>query len=325
MRKLSLVLVAAAALAVAPAQAADYTVTGGRLDWTLPNHFVSGDPARTWLGYLTNASGPGAANGSASVTLPATMTDPAGTAVTTVGASAARGLDQLYTISFPVAAAGGTYSDTGVGGVELGGLATFVTHGLSLTLGDPQVRLNGLAGALHASGVNASGAPYDRTNPQLLLDLTTAEVKLRADGARVITGIVPTSAPGTVLSGAPAGSRVFFGRMALTLELDYPQGGTGPVVAGSPGAEGPRGAAGPQGPAGARGPAGKSTTIRTFRLKRAPFPGTAKRRVTLLKRGKVLATGSVQRRTLRLGYTTGTKLKGSYVLKSGARRATVKL
>ena len=39
MRTLALALAAAALLAAAPAAgAADYTVTGGKLDWTIANH-----------------------------------------------------------------------------------------------------------------------------------------------------------------------------------------------------------------------------------------------------------------------------------------------
>ena len=43
------------------------------------------------------------------------------------------------------------------------------------------------------------------------------------------------------------------------------------------------------------------------------------------KTGKVLATGTLQGRKLRLSHLAGTKLKGSYVvqLANGTRRATV--
>src|SRR5690349_16727626 len=121
MRKLLVGATAAAVLGTSPAAfAADYKVTGGKLDWTIPNDWVSGQANRTWLGYLTNSTGPGAANGSASVTAPATITAPDGTAITTVTTAATRGQDQLYTISYPVDAEGaGTYSDYGVGTVKL--------------------------------------------------------------------------------------------------------------------------------------------------------------------------------------------------------------
>ena len=71
MRKITLALAAAAATlaAAAPASAADYTVTGGKLDWTIANAFTSfGDPTRTWLGYVTfnQVGNPGSSNGTAS-------------------------------------------------------------------------------------------------------------------------------------------------------------------------------------------------------------------------------------------------------------------
>ena len=64
MRTFTLALAAAALLAAAPAaSAADFTVTGGKLDWTMANQYAGGgDAARTWLGYATNTarnSGPG--------------------------------------------------------------------------------------------------------------------------------------------------------------------------------------------------------------------------------------------------------------------------
>ena len=59
MRTLTLALAAAALLAAAPAaSAAHYTVTGGKLDWTMANQYAgSGDADRTWLGYVTNTVG----------------------------------------------------------------------------------------------------------------------------------------------------------------------------------------------------------------------------------------------------------------------------
>ena len=76
MRKLILTLGATALLAApAAASAADYTVTGGRLDWTMTNLYdATPDPARTWLGYATYTVGGGAANGYISPVAPASMT-----------------------------------------------------------------------------------------------------------------------------------------------------------------------------------------------------------------------------------------------------------
>jgi hypothetical protein len=126
--------------------------------------------------------------------------------------------------------------------------------------------------------------------------------------------------------------------MRITLALAYPEPGTGPrgekgdagtPVLGFPGAPGPAGPQGPAGPRGPAGPKGTSAKVSTFTLKRAPFAGSAKRAVRLLQRrtGKVLATGTLRGRTLRLSHLETTKLKGSYVLRlaHGKRKATVKL
>jgi hypothetical protein len=129
--------------------------------------------------------------------------------------------------------------------------------------------------------------------------------------------------------------------MTLTLGLEYPASGTGPAgpagpqgetgatAQASPGAQGP---AGPQGPVGPAGPAGKNGTsakISTFTLKQAPFTGKATRKVRVLQRrtGKVLATGTLKGRKLRVSHLETTKLKGSYVLRltTGTRRAVISL
>ena len=105
MRPVALAFVAAALLAAAPAaHAADYTVTGGKLDWTIANFFVSGDPDRTWLGYASNTTGGGAPNGNITATAPATIKDRSGTVVPIVDGTTPRGLDRLYTLSYPGAA-----------------------------------------------------------------------------------------------------------------------------------------------------------------------------------------------------------------------------
>src|SRR4051794_3178743 len=173
MRKTTLALAAAALLAAAsPASAADYTVTGGKLDWTIANAFTGfNDANRTWLGYVTfnQAGNPGSSNGNATVTAPATLTGPTGAAVASVDPLSARGLDQLYTFGYPVTA-GGAYNDQGVGSVEAKGSVTFVIHGVPITVVDPLITLNGLTGTLKASGVTASqsgaAATYDRSTTQ---------------------------------------------------------------------------------------------------------------------------------------------------------------
>ena len=94
-------------------------------------------------------------------------------------------------------------------------------------------------------------------------------------------------------------------------------------MTGRPPVGSPAGPVGPTGPAGPRGATGKSAKISSFTLKTAPFAGSAKRSVKLLQRktGKVLATGTVQGRKLRLSHLSSTKLKGSYVLTRRQRQA----
>ncbi len=149
-RTLTLALASTALLAAAPAaHAATYTVKGGKLDWTQANQLTSfSDPAATFLGYITSSFSAGAVTSSDG----ATMAGPSG-AVTTIDTSSARGTDQLYTLTYPGAA--GTISDEGVGAVELTGTVTWTTHGLPITVTNPQLTLNGLTGTLAASGAAA--------------------------------------------------------------------------------------------------------------------------------------------------------------------------
>ena len=332
MRKLILALSAAALVAApATASAADYKVTGGKLDWTIANYFASGDANRTWLGYATATTGPGAANGFVTAVAPATITGPAG-AVTTVDGTSPRLIDSLYTLGFPVNA-NGTYSDAGVGAVALTGTLNMAVHNIPLTLKDPKITLNGLTGTVTGEGVNLSG-PVDHSKVQFNLDLSKSQVVQRADGSKQITGIVPASTADTVMGGFPAGT-TRYGTMSLTLAVEYPAPNSGPqgekgepgtTTLGSPGTSGP---VGPQGPVGPRGPAGKSAKISTFKLAKAPFAGTATRTVRVLQRktGKVLATGTLKGRTLRVSHLEATKLKGSFVVRltNGTRRAVITL
>ena len=134
MRKLILTLGATALLAApAAASAADYTVTGGRLDWTMANLYdATPDPARTWLGYATYTVGGGAANGSISPIAPATLTGPTGATVDVVNTTAARGASELYKLTYPAATTGSTFSATGAGrikaSIELTGAFKFQIH-----------------------------------------------------------------------------------------------------------------------------------------------------------------------------------------------------
>ena len=117
--------------------------------------------------------------------------------MTIIDGASPRGVDQLFTLGYPVAAAGGTYTDAGVGSVELEGTFTFTVHGFPITLVNPLVKLDGLTGTLAASGSatdrGGATAPFDRSKTQFTLDLSNATVTLRANGARTINGIVPVS------------------------------------------------------------------------------------------------------------------------------------
>jgi Htaa len=320
MRKTTIALAAAALLAAAsPASAADYTVSGGKLDWTIANAFTGfGDANRTWLGYVTfnQPNNPSSSNGTATATAPATLTGPAGAPAASVDPASARGVDQLYTFGYPVAA-GGTYNDRGVGSVETTGTVTFTVHGSPITVVDPLITLNGLTGTLKASGVAASrtGQPftYDRSKPQFTLDLSNAEVKLRADGSRRIVGIIPLNTADTALTGFDPNS-ARYGTMSLTLGLD--QSATPQV--------GATGRDGANGTNGKDGKDGRDATLRVIRLKTAPFKTSTEVHVRLVDRstGKTVARGTAERKTLRLGVLTGTTLKGKYLLERTAKKAS---
>jgi len=317
---LSLALVAGATSA-APASAA--TVTGGSLDWTAANVYETGAPAgtnRTWLGYVTGP--PPLAVGSA--------TPSAGATGDTVDTGSARGATELYTWSY--GATGGSYDEyTGTGTIDYTGVVTFnsTAHGFTITVDNPQVVLNGNTGQVFASGQSSSGT-YDRSAPLFNLDLSNSNVTLHADGTRSITGIVPslatanTAFPANYAVGAgPDRTPNTFGAFGLQVRLS---GGGG----GSIGPAGPAGPIGPVGPAGPQGPAGKATVQRA-RLKRAPFPGRRSHQVVVMtKRGRMVTTGRVRGRNLRLKASVG-RIEGVYVLRrvgrlrSGKRTVAVRI
>lgn len=319
MRKLIYAFSAAALLAVpATASATDYKVTGGKLDWTQANYFASGDNARTWLGYATRVGDParGFANGWVTAVAPATITGPTG-AVTTVDGTSPRLIDSLYTFGFPVSA-GGTYSDLGVGTVDLSGTLDMEAHE-DLEFKDPRITLNGLTGTLTALGKNLT-TTLDHSKVQFDLDLSNAQVIQRADGSKRITGIVPVGTAHTAMAGFPAG-QTRFGTMSLTLAVTEEKT---PAVLAGPGATGPAGPAGIAGPAGA---AGRDATLKVVRLAKAAFATKHEVHVRLIDRKtkKSIALGTVEGRTLRLSVLSGTTLKGSYTLKRTAKKASGKL
>jgi Htaa len=323
---LALAVLSAAAL---PAAAQAGTVKSATLDWTQYNVYVSSaNPVdKTWLGYVT---GPlmANANGTATPVAPATGD--------TVTPASARGNTEDYTTSFP--GTSGTYDATdGTGTIELDGGLAFHSepfpagHGFDISVEKPKLVLDGLTGKLYASGMRAPDnaipndpTTYDRTQPVFTLDLSKADVKLRADGSRVISGIVPTLAvnkyafPSNYAAGAgPDRTPNTFGSFSLTVK----------TTGGDQGPKGDAGATGATGPAGKDGVAGKNgtnATIRTVKavLAKAPYRGGATRKVTVSSTtGKKLATGTLKGRVLKVTLADGVKsLSGKVKVKaSGAK------
>jgi hypothetical protein len=310
-------LLAALALATAavPASASAATVTAGHLDWTQTAVYNSGTPQRTWLGYVTGDPSVGLAGGSATPTAPAT-----GPAVDT---TSPRGTTSTYTTVFPTTS--GTYDpNTGVGSIDLDGGLTYTSlvHMFTITVTKPRIVLNGLAGQLFASGAGGGDTPtYDRAKPLFNLDLTNATVTLKADGSRVLSGIVPSIAtskwafPSPYLAGAgPDRDPNTFGSFSLAIAIN-PADLTGPA-----------GATGSAGTNGTNGKNGATATIRSVKaiLAKAPFKGTSTRKVSVLNsKGKTLAAGTVKGRVLKV--TLGkaiTSLSGTVRLKITGSKST---
>jgi len=311
-----------AALAVAvpavPAAASAATVTAGHLDWTQTAVYTSGTPQRTWLGYVTGDPATGLAGGSATPAAPATGP--------TVDTASPRGATSTSTTVFPTTS--GSYDpNTGVGTIEVDGGLTYTSpvHLFTITVTKPRVVLNGTSGQLFASGAGGGDTPtYDRAKPLFNLDLANATVTLKADGSRVLSGIVPSIAtsrwafPSPYLAGSgPDRDPNTFGSFSLAIAID-PADLTGPA-----GAAGPSGATGAN---GATGPAGATATIRSVKavLAKAPFKGAATRKVAVLDaKGRTVATGTVKGRVLKVTLAKAvTLLSGTVKLKVTGSKST---
>ena len=314
-RSARLIAAIAVASAMAPAAASAATVASGHLDWTQTAVYNSGTPQRTWLGYVTGDPMVGQAGGSATPTAPAT-----GPTVTT---ASPRGVSETYTTVFP--ATDGTYdANTGTGTVELEGGLSFTSpvHMFTITVDQPEIVLDGNSGQLFASGTGGGDTPtYDDTKPLFDLDLSDATVTLKADGSRVISGIVPSIAtanwafPSNYPAGAgPDRDPNTFGSFDLTLRLAPGDAGRRPVLP-VPRACRPRR---PRRNPGRR-LAGPAATIRSLKaiLAKAPFKGKATRKVTVLNsKGKTLATGTIKGRVLKVTLAKTIKsLSGTVKLK----------
>jgi hypothetical protein len=302
--------------ALIPSIASADAVTGGKLDWTQTNVYISGaGNPRTWLGYSTGLW-PTNANGSASPVAPATgpVVDTNSTRGTTAGDPTAGGAAN-YTWSFPTDTAASTYDPyTGKGTINLDGGLSYVAppppagHGIDVSINDPKIVLDGLRGQLLATG-NGSGAslggpaiPYDNSAAVYDLDLSGASVTLKADGSRVIGPIVPSLAGQQVfgtsyaVGAGPDRTPNTFGSFSLTLSTRPDE------------VRGPTGATGATGVTGATGPAGRNGTTTTIRsvvaiLAKAPYKGTTTRRVTVYNtkvKATKIATGTIKGRTLKV-------------------------
>lgn len=314
---LALAVLGAAAL---PTAAQAGTVKSASLGWTQINDFsFAPGGAMTWLGYSTSGA-PVNAQGTAAPIAPATGD--------TVTPASTRGSNAAYSWSFP--GTSGTYDATdGTGTIQLDGALSYLApapptgHGFDITIEKPKLVLDGLSGKLYASGKSGTATPtYDTSQPVFTLDLTNAEVKLKADGSREISKIAPSIATAGLVFPAnsyPAGAGPdrtpnTFGTFTLTVKTN----------GGDQGPKGDTGATGAAGKDGAAGKNGTSATIRTVKavLAKAPYTGTATRKVTVSStKGKKLATGTLKGRVLKVTLADGvTSLSGKVKVKaSGAK------
>lgn len=262
------------------------------LDWTSANVFDAGAPAntaRTWLGYVTNPAPfpPGAsADGSATVADGATITEPGGVDDGAVDGSSARGVDALFTFSYP-ATTGSIDLRERSGSMQFEGDVSFtsVAHGFTISVEDPRLVLDGDDGGLlfasGSTGSTAGGASYDDSAPIWSLDLSRATWNVHPEGTQTLSCLVPSIAtsPHAFPASYPVGSGPnrtpnTFGAFELRISpgaaptpAPRPAGGCAsaadqplpgpPGAQGAPGATGAVGPIGPKGADGDRGPRGR--------------------------------------------------------------------
>lgn len=180
--------------------------TPGRLVWNQINVFETSAPAntnRTWLGYFTrSAVGPAAAG-----TNRGTFTPSAGAVGQTVTPDSPRGLDALYTTTFPMSSSTANAA-TKTGIIRYDGLVTYYSppmpagHGITLTIQSPRIEFDGsntaklYATGLHTVGGVGGGAatvePYDDSQPVFTLDLTGATTEVNPDNTTTLKNVAPT-------------------------------------------------------------------------------------------------------------------------------------
>jgi hypothetical protein len=307
-------LLAAAALVAGatalPSAAQAGTVTAAHLDWTQANVYDTAAPAntqRTWLGYTTQLNG-----GTGAPVAPATGD----------AANFGNGGADVVT-SFPLTS--GSYDpSSSTGTIQLDG--GFAYQGVApanydISIEQPKLVLDGLTGQLFAHG-KRSGTPatYDASAPLYNLDLSSATVTLKADGSRVINGIVPSVATLNTafpqnygVGSGPNRTPNTFGSFSLTVK-----------TAGDTGPQGPAGANGKDGVNGTNGKEGTSATIRTVKavLVKAPYKGSSTRRVVVYStKNAKLASGTLKGRVLKVTLaSTVSSLSGKVKVKvTGAK------
>lgn len=201
------------ALAVAaPAPAAD--VSGGHLDWSSPDVYVSGG-ARTWLGYVTTLAG-------------GTATPSNGATGDTVTPASPHGETSIATWAYNRLQ--GEYDPSAkTGNLSATGTVTFAStqYGFSISVQNPVVVLNGAQSTLSASGASGatSGTTYTTQSPLFNLDLTKATFATSDAGVVTIAGIVPSLAtagtafpPNYQVGAGPDRTPNTFGAFALTID-----------------------------------------------------------------------------------------------------------
>lgn len=325
-RRLAAPLALALGLAAAPAHAAVESVVTGNLNWSTVKIYDTGAPAntdRTFVGFMTRNASPGSQNATFTTT---------GALWGSTDISPATASGTAVSWNYPVS--GGTYDpDTGAGTVALVGRLQMVSattgnpaigFGYTLSIENPVIVFDGtttarlFANGTRYGGTTGSSIAYGRTE---LFTLAFTEVTANDDGTVTIANMVPTVVT-DIYGGFPAGSGPnrtpnTFGGFSLT--FDTVAGPVGPAGAkGETGAKGDLGAKGEKGdagPAGSAGPQGPAATIHTERLAKAPF-GKASSKVRVLRDRKLVATGTIKGKTVRVKLTEagGKRLRGKYIV-----------
>ena len=191
MRKLTLALAATALLAAAPAAATPptYTVTGGKLDWTIANQYTAAAtrPARGSATSTDTGRRPGRVQRHRTpATAPATLTGPTALRPRSVDATVAARRSTSSTRSATPSPRRRHLQRQGRRHGRAQGHGHVRPRTASpITLVDPLITLNGLTGTLHATGVTADRrAPAPTTAPRRSSRSTspTPRSSLRADG-----------------------------------------------------------------------------------------------------------------------------------------------